>query len=72
MKEYTWNDPRDNELPLAVITIDINGEKWNVPLDEWNKAVEEERTKVVTSNNKLFFITEEEYKLINVANNNIK
>lgn len=72
MKEYIYNDPRDNELPLAVITIDINGEKWNVPLDEWDKAVEEGRTKVVTSGNKLFFITEEHYELIKVANNNIK
>ncbi|MFY8170039.1 MAG: hypothetical protein ACOVK2_02865 [Candidatus Fonsibacter sp.] len=72
MKEYVWNDPRDNELPLAVITIDINGEKWNVPLEEWNKAVEENRTKVITSNNKLFFVTEEQYELIKEANNNIK
>lgn len=72
MKQYIYNDPKDNELPLAVITIDINGEKWNVPLDEWNKAVEEKRTKVVTSGNKLFFITEEQYELISVANNNIK
>lgn len=69
MSEYTWND---NEKPLAVITIEINGEKWNVPLDEWNKAVEESRTKVVTAGNKLFFITEEQYKLIEIANNNIK
>jgi len=72
MKEYIYNDPRDNETPLAVITIDINGELWNVPLEEWNKAVEENRTKVVTSGNKLFFVTEENYELIKGANNNIK
>ena len=58
---------------VAVINITIGDDTYIVPIDNWNKAVEEGRTKPVVLENELHFMTEEDYNKIQrwmLKNNN--
>lgn len=50
---------------IKVVTLNIGGQEWNVPLEEWEKAQEESRTYPVTFQNELRLVdksTFEEFK----------
>jgi len=57
---------KEDEI-VAVINVEFRGENYLVPIDNWNKAVEEGRTKVVIVDNELHFFSEEDYKIIENA-----
>lgn len=61
---------KDDEI--AVIKVIINGIEWLVPVDEWDLAIKEERTKVITYNDSIRFITEDEYKAFEDLSKKIK
>jgi hypothetical protein len=46
---------------VAVVNIKIGENDYIVPIDNWNKAVEEGRTKPVILGNELHFFNEDEW-----------
>ena len=55
-------DIKLNDDEIAVIKVIIGDDEWLVPVDEWDLAVKEGRTKAITYNDSIRFVTEEEYK----------
>jgi hypothetical protein len=52
---------------VAVVNITIGDDTFIVPVDNWNKAVEEGRTKPVVVGEELHFFTPEDYDTITKA-----
>ena len=57
---------KDDEV--AVIKVIIGETEWLVPIDEWDSAVQEGRTKVITYNDSIRFVTPEFYDAISKLN----
>lgn len=58
MKKTTINL---NDDEVAVIKVIIGETEWFVPVDEWDLAIEEGRTKAITYNDSIRFVTPEIY-----------
>lgn len=56
----------DNEL-TAVIKVIIKGVEYLVPIDNWNKAITEQRTKPIILGDELHFVTQEDWNKIESA-----
>lgn len=56
----------------AIIKFIIEGEEYLVPLDNWNKAVEEMRTNAVVIGDELHFFNDSDYEKIKQFNDGIK
>jgi len=54
----------EGEELVAVIKITIGDDKFIVPIDNYNKAIEEGRTKPVVVGEELHFFSEEDYNKI--------
>jgi hypothetical protein len=65
--DISW-DPKRNENPTAVVSIEINGTKYIMDLMTYNDNIEAGKTRYVTRGESLFMVTEEEYKLLYEAN----
>lgn len=50
---------KDDEV--AVIKVIIGEVEWLVPIEEWDLAIKENRTKAVTYNDSIKFVTQEEF-----------
>lgn len=50
---------KDDEV--AVIKVIIGEVEWLVPIEEWDSAIKENRTKAVTYNDSIKFVTQEEF-----------
>ena len=61
---------QDDEV--AVIKVIIGETEWFVPVDEWDLAVQEGRTKVITYNDSIRFVTPEIYDVMSELSNKIK
>ena len=54
----------EGEELVAVIKITIGDDKFIVPIDNYNKAIEEGRTKPIIVGEELHFFSEEDYNKI--------
>ena len=63
-KEGGWSQ----QLPTAVINIDLNGRKFVMDLITYNENIEAGKTKFVTHNDTLIMVSEEHYNLLKSAN----
>jgi hypothetical protein len=54
---------------IAVVNIKIGENDYIVPIDNWNKAVEEGRTKPVILGNELHFFNEDEWNKLKLFYN---
>jgi hypothetical protein len=54
---------------VAVVNIKIGENDYIVPIDNWNKAVEEGRTKPVILGNELHFFNEDEWNKLKLFYN---
>ena len=59
-KEGGWSQ----QLPTAVINIDLNGRKFVIDLITYNENIEAGKTKFVTYNDTLIMVSEEHYNLL--------
>jgi len=59
-KEGGWGQ----ELPTAVINIDLNGREFVMDLLTYNENIEAGKTKFVTYNDTLIMVSEEHYNLL--------
>jgi hypothetical protein len=57
----------EGEELVAVINVAIGDDNYLVPIDNWNKAVEEGRTMPIILGDELHFFTPEDYDKIRVA-----
>lgn len=64
-------EENDDEL-VAVIKITIGENEYLVPLDNWNKAVKEERTNPVILGDELHFFNDKDYEKIKRTNDLFK
>ena len=62
-KEGGWSQ----QLPTAVINIELNGRKFVMDLITYNENIERGKTKFVTYNDGLIMVTEEHYILLKSA-----
>ena len=61
---------QDDEV--AVIKVIIGETEWLVPVDEWDLAIQEGRTKAITYNDSIRFVTPEIYDAMAELSNKIK
>jgi len=59
-KEGGWSQ----QLPTAVINIDLNGREFVMDLLTYNENIERGKTKFVTYNDTLIMVSEEHYNLL--------
>jgi hypothetical protein len=52
---------------VAVVNIQIGDDTFIVPVDNWNKAVEEGRTMPIVLGEELHFFTPEDYQKVKLA-----
>lgn len=52
---------------VAVVNIQIGDDTFIVPIDNWNKAVEEGRTMPIVLGEELHFFTPEDYQKVKLA-----
>jgi len=65
-KEGGWGQ----ELPTAVINIELNGRKFVMDLITYNENIEEGKTKFVTYNDTLIMVSEADYIILKSAHKN--
>jgi len=65
-KEGGWGQ----ELPTAVINIELNGRKFVMDLITYNENIEAGKTKFVTYNDTLIMVSEEHYNLLKLVPKN--
>ena len=62
-KEGGWSQ----QLPTAVINIDLNGREFVMDLITYNENIEAGKTKFVTYNDTLIMVSEEHYNLLKLV-----
>jgi hypothetical protein len=65
-KEGGWGQ----ELPTAVINIELNGRKFVMDLITYNENIERGKTKFVTYNDTLIMVSEADYIILKSAHKN--
>lgn len=67
MKKKKKNKKEEGEEIVAVINITIGDDTFIVPIDNWNKAVEEGRTMPIVLGDELHFFTPDDYQKIKLT-----
>jgi hypothetical protein len=58
---------KEGEELVAVINVTIGDDTFIVPIDNWNKAVEEGRTMPIVLGDELHFFTPDDYQKVKLA-----